>query len=116
MKKIISVHEYVLRRGVASTGFEGAIRDASRRGVLTLAGLEHAYLLKGLRGRRRGEYAAVWIYESPEAWEELWGPVEKPCGRDGYPRKWRIWEDEVLNPYLAEEPDKIAYTAYEELR
>ena len=115
MGKIVSVHEYVLRSGVAASEFEAAIRDAGRRRTLELAGLEQAYLLKGLRGRRRGEYAAVWVYQSLGAWEDLWGPVEQPHGRDRYPRNWRIWEDEVLEPYLAEEPDKIAYTAYTEL-
>lgn len=115
MGKILSVHEYVLRENVAPQEFETAVRSARKREVLKLAGLERAYLLKGLKGNRRGEYAAVWVYQSLDVWERLWGPVEQPHGRDTYPRNWRIWEDEILEPYLAQEPDKIAYTTYAEL-
>lgn len=115
MSRIISVHEYLLRRGAAATEFEAALRAARNRGLLTLPGLERSYLLKGLRGLRQDRYAAVWIYGSREAWERLWGPLEAPYGGDRYPHNWRVWEDEVLAPYLAEEPDEITYTAYREL-
>ena len=115
MGRIVSLHDYMLRPDVVPAEFEEAIRAARSRGVLALPGLDHPYLLKGLRGRRRDKYAAVWVYESLDAWENLWGPLAKPRGRDRYPRNWRIWEDEVLEPYLAEEPDKIVYTAYAEV-
>jgi hypothetical protein len=115
MSKIISVHEYALRESAESTEFEFAGREARERGLLKLPGLEQSYLLSAIKGTRRGEYAAVWIYESREAWEGLWGPSDQPFGRGDYPGDWRIWEDEVLRPFLVEEPDKIAYTAYEEL-
>jgi len=49
-----------------------AILCAKARGLLRLPGLVEYYLVKGIRGFRHGLYAAVWIYESKEAWESLW--------------------------------------------
>jgi hypothetical protein len=65
--------------------------------------------------RSRGRYAAVWIYESREAWQRLWGTPAEPRRFPDYPENWRIWEEEVLAPLLSEIPDAIAFTAYDEL-
>ncbi len=115
MSRIISVHEYRLSPSTDRNQFEQAIHKAERRGLLQLPGLLDHYLLRGIRGVRSGEYAAVWVYESRKAWNRLWGPVARPSPKQDYPSNWKLWEDEVLAPFLAEDPDHIAFTAYEQL-
>lgn len=115
MPRIISIHEYVLRPGADEGAFEDAFRAARERGLFQLPGLEECLLLRGIRGSRRGRYAAVWVYESREAWEALWGPVDRPTTKADYPESWKVWEDEVLAPFLVEDPDRITFTSYEEV-
>lgn len=115
MSRVISIHEYVLRSGVGEREFEEAISTAKSRGLLCLPGLVDYYLVKGIRGYRSGLYAAVWIYESKEAWEHLWGPVDRPRSKAEYPRNWKAWEEEVLSPLLDQDPDEIRFTSYLEL-
>lgn len=115
MSKVISIHEYVLRRGVDERDFEKAIQEAEERGLLDLPGLVEHHFVKGIRGSRSGFYAAIWVYESKEAWEDLWGRPEHPRGKEDYPENWKVWEDEILAPLLGEDPDRINFTAYEEL-
>ena len=115
MAKVISVHEYELRPGVPEADFERAIRDAERRGLLDLPGLVGHHFLKGLKGARRGAYAAVWIFESRQAWERLWGPLEAPRPAADYPENWKVWENEILAPLLAQDPDTIRFTSYQEI-
>ncbi|KPK82449.1 MAG: hypothetical protein AMS25_02405 [Gemmatimonas sp. SM23_52] len=115
MAKIVSIHEYHLKPGVETEQFEQALREASQRGLFELPGLVKHRFLKGIRGSRRGEYAALWVYESRAAWERLWGPVYRPRPKHDYPDNWRIWEDEVLAAFLDRDPDRIRFTAYEEL-
>lgn len=114
MTKIISVHEYRLRPTTDRNEFERAIRGAEQRGLVELPGLLDHYFLRGIRGARSGEYAAVWVYKSRRAWSQLWGSVAKPSHRQEYPRNWMIWENEVLAPFIAEDPDLITFTAYEQ--
>ncbi len=114
MTKIISIHEYVLKKGVNEKAFQEAIRSAVDQGLLRLPGLIEHHMVKGMRGSRAGAYAAVWIYEDRVAWERLWGPRENPKSRSEYPDNWRVWEDQVLAPFLNQDPDQITYTAYEE--
>ena len=78
MTRVISVHEYELKPGVTDAVFERAIRDAEQRGLFALPGLVEHYFLRGLKGQRRGRYAAIWIFDSADAWEALWGPVDDP--------------------------------------
>ena len=113
MARIISVHEYDLKPGSNPAQFEQALRDAEARGLFDLPGLVAHHVVKGVKGARRDAYAAVWIYESREAWERLWGTLEHPLERTEYPEKWRIWEEELLAPILSGHPDAIAFTAYE---
>ncbi len=115
MSKVISIHEYILKPGVSERQFEKAILNAKERGLLRLPGLVDYYLVKGIRGYRDGLYAAVWIYESKEAWEYLWGPIDQPISKADYPQNWKIWENEVLFPLLDQDPDKIKFTSYQEL-
>jgi hypothetical protein len=115
MGRIVSIHEYDLKPGVDVERFEQALRDADARGLLQLPGLVAHTFVKGAKGLRRGAYAALWIYESREAWERLWGTPEHPRLPQDYPETWKIWEGECLAPFLEGHPDAIRFTAYEEL-
>ncbi len=115
MAKVISVHEYALKPGVSPQKFERALQHAEGRGLLSLPGLAVYYFVKGIRGARRGAYTAIWIYESLEAWERLWGPVDAPYPPKKYPQNWKVWEEEILAPFLDRDPDRIHYTSYLEL-
>jgi hypothetical protein len=114
MARITSIHEYHLKPGAEAEQFERAIREARRRRLLKLPGLVEHHFLRRIRGTRGGEYAAVWVYESQAAWEKLWGPVDCLRPKHDYPENWKIWEDEVLAPFLDRDPDRIRFTAYEE--
>ncbi|UCF20335.1 MAG: hypothetical protein JSU87_02705 [Gemmatimonadota bacterium] len=114
MGRIISVHEYALAQGVTGERFESAVLRAREQGLLYLAGLSDHRFLRGIRGASRGSYGALWVYESKESWERLWGPADSPIDKSEYPVQWRIWEDEVLSPLLADDPDRIRFSAYEE--
>lgn len=115
MPGIFGIHEYVLKPAVDESEFEQALRRAEQRGLLKLPGLVNHYFLKGLKGHRRSCYAAIWVFESREAWERLWGTPERPLSKRDYPGNWKIWEDEVLAPFLDRDPDGIVFTDYEEL-
>ncbi len=115
MPRIISIHEYILKSGVDEQGFERAIREAEKRGLLRLPGLLEHHFVKGIRGLRKGCYAAIWVYESRKAWERLWGKPDRPPTKEEYPENWKVWEDQVLAPFLRQDPDRINFTAYEEL-
>ena len=116
MGRVVSIHEYELKPGINVEQFEQVLRDAKARGLLQLPGLVAHYLVKGTKGVRRGAYAAVWIYESREAWEHLWGTREHPRLPQDYPDTWRVWEQDLLAPFLRDHPDAISFTAYEELQ
>ena len=90
MARMISFHEYDLRPGSGAERFEQAFRAAEARGLFKLPGLTAHHFARGVKGARQDAYAAVWIYESREAWERLWGTLERPLGRAEYPEKWRI--------------------------
>lgn len=115
MTRVVSVHEYALKPGVEGKDLERAFREAEALGLFRLPGLIEHHLLRGIRGAREGRYAALWIYESREAWEALWGPVGEPVAAEAYPERWKRWEREMLAPLLAEAPDEIAFTSYEVL-
>jgi hypothetical protein len=115
MPRVISIHEYDLKPGAVEAAFERAILEAERRGLFALPGLVEHHFLKGIKGARKDGYTAVWIYESREAWERLWGSLEAPRRRAGYPKTWRMWENEILAPFLSQDPDTIRFTSYEEL-
>ncbi len=112
--RIVSVHEYELRDGVSEDQFLRTAKEAQSRGLFDLPGLIHYRLLRGVKGARRGSFAAIWVYESRTAWEALWGPPEAPKTRANYPPTWRVWEDELLAPLLKRDPDRVRYTSYEE--
>jgi hypothetical protein len=99
MTRVISVHEYILRTDVKEVDFENAVQEARRRGLLQFPGLEEYHFVRGIRGAQSGCYGTIWIYESREAWEMLWGSVGKPLSSKDYPEKWKVWEQEVLAPF-----------------
>ena len=115
MSKVISIHEYILKPDVDEKDFERTLNSAKESGLLKLPGLVDYYLVKGVRGSRKGSYAAIWIYESKEAWEKHWGPIENPISKNDYPENWKVWENEVLAPFLIQDPDEITFTSYQEL-
>jgi len=113
--RIVSIHEYELKPGIDAGTFERAIRAAEARGLLDLPGLVSHHFVKGIKGVRMGKYAAIWIYESRDAWQRIWGSPERPSAFHEYPKNWQIWEKEILTPFLTRLPDKVGFTAYEEL-
>jgi hypothetical protein len=115
MGRIISIHEYELKANTIESDFERSIIEAKKQGILQLPGLVDYYFVKGIRGFRNKKYAAIWIFEHREAWENLWGPVDHPRKKKDYPENWKIWEEKILTPYLICDPDKIVFTSYEEI-
>ena len=115
MARVISVHEYEMKPGVEDADFERAIHDAEERGLFDLPGLTGYYFLKGFKGQRRGAYAALWIFESIEAWEKVWGPVGRPRPAEEYTATWKVWEREILTFFLTQDPDTIRFTTYAEI-
>lgn len=114
--RIVSIHEYPLRDDVTDAQFERALARAEDRDLFRLPGLRDHLFLKGIRGTRSGGYTALWIWESEAAWAALWGPRGEPVPPEDYPDRWRVWEEEILRPLLAGDPDRIRFTAYEEIR
>jgi hypothetical protein len=54
------------------------------------------------------------VYENRGAWEQLWGTPDRPKKKIEYPENWRKWE-KILEPFLAQDPDEIYFTAHEEV-
>lgn len=114
MSRVVSVHEYELAEGVDGESFERVVSDAESRDLFDLPGLVDYRFLRGIKGPRTGRYTALWCYESREAWRDLWGPPDDPVPPAEYPERWREWES-LLDPLLADDPDEIWFTSYEEL-
>lgn len=112
---IVSIHRYELAESTTDREFRDAVREAERRELFDLPGLVEYRFLRGIRGDRDGEFAALWRYGSREAWRDLWGPVGDPVETHEYPETWRIWEEELLAPLVRGNPDEIEFTAYEVL-
>jgi hypothetical protein len=114
MGRVISIHEYQLKPGVSDALFEHAVVAARERGLLNLPGLIESRFLRRIRGSGGARYSAIWIYESKDAWEKLWGKIGHPSTKDRYPENWRIWENEVLARLLDRDPDRIEFSTNEE--
>lgn len=111
---VVSVHHYELAESADPSDFLDAVEEAVNRGLFeNIPGLVEYRIGHGIRGNRAGKFAAVWIYESREAWADVWGPAGDPVTKTEYPDDWLTWENELLNPLLAEDPDTIEYTSYE---
>lgn len=109
---IVSIHEYILNERSEPEDFKSAVTEAENRELFNLPGLVAYQFLYGIKGSNREQFAAIWEYESREAWEALWGSPDEPISEEEYPEKWRVWEDELLAPLLNVEPDNIRYTSY----
>lgn len=105
----------MLKSEIDDEQFEQALGIAQERALFHLPGLADYHIVKGIKGSRKGCYTDIWIYESREAWEALWGPVDEPRNKHEYPANWQVWENELLAPLLSQEPDTITFTSYEEL-
>ncbi len=114
MGKVISIHEYELKPDIKASEFEHALHIAEDQDLFQLPGLIGHHFIKGVKGSRLGQYTAIWVYESRGAWEELWGTPDRPKEKLEYPENWRKWE-EMLKPFLSDDPDEITFTAYEEI-
>ena len=111
---LVSIHHYELAPDASATDFREAVRTAERRDLFDLPGLVDYRFLRGIKGARRGQFTALWYYESRDAWEAIWGTVEDPVPPAEYPDGWQAWE-ELLEPILASDPDAIDFTTYEVL-
>ena len=110
---IVSIHHYELAESATDQEFHDAIREAERQGLFDLPGLVEYRFLRGIKGTRKDGYTALWMYESRQAWQALWGPSEDPVSQGEYPDKWKQWEEELLAPLIPGNPDNIDYTSYE---
>src|SRR5215467_6780319 len=117
MARMISVHEYELRPGTDPERFEQILRDAEALGLFDLPGLVSHHLVKGVKGVRRDAYAAIWVYESREVWERLWGTPEHPKTLAEYPEQWGFGkissccQSSVLTPTRSGSPRTRSYNS-----
>ena len=114
MPDVISVHKYKLKEDVPLEAFLQVIAQAEDKNLFQIPGLMGYHFLMGIKGERIGCPAAIWVYESRETWESLWGTVERPNQPQAYPEKWQQWEA-LLEPLLMDHPDEISFTSYEVL-
>jgi hypothetical protein len=49
--------------------------------------------VRGIKGPRADQLSAIWIYESREAWEALWGTVDRPKRKQEYPSKCAFFNE-----------------------
>jgi hypothetical protein len=111
---VVSIHHYELAESADRSDFRDAVSEAVSRGLFeAIPGLVEFRIGHGIKGARTGKFAAVWIYEDTAAWVDVWGPADDPVPKSDYPDPWRTWEDELLAPVLADDPDRIEYTSYE---
>jgi|SRR5262245_13712858 len=97
MARTISVHEYELKPGTDPERFEQTLRDAEALGLFDLPGLISHHFVKGVKGARRDAYAAIWVYESRDVWERLWGTPEHPKTPAEYPEAVEALGKSVLD-------------------
>lgn len=111
---IVSVHHYELAESADESDFRDAVEEAVDRELFeNVPGLVEFRIGRGIRGARTGKFVAIWTYESRDAWTDVWGEAGDPIPKSDYPQEWLVWEDELLDPVLAEDPDEIDYTSYE---
>lgn len=115
MSRVVSIHNYQLKKDVEMETFSQAIGEAHDHHLFDLPGLESFRFLHGIKGENQGLWTAIWVYSSRKAWEKIWGGPTAPKSREEYPDRWRRWEDEYLAPLLSEDPDRIDFTAYDEI-
>lgn len=111
---MVSIHQYELADSATPSDFRDAVAAAVDQNVFdAIPGLVEYRIGRGIKGSRTDQFAAVWVYESKASWEAVWGSVDDPVSKSAYPDAWLRWEDELLDPVLANDPDNIEYTSYE---
>ena len=112
MPRVVAVHELDLKPGVDRTEFERVVRREVADLGRHMPGLVERRFLVGYRAARKGEFAMLWVFESPAALEALFGTETDPRpGPDAFVRY-----EAAIGPYLAApRPDLIRYTDYLEL-
>lgn len=103
---IYAVHEHELLPDVDLAAYEHDV--AAAIGKMQVPGLLQAIHLKGIGGKRPGNYAVLWLFESAAALTRNFGT---PAARK-FPPDWLYYEHEVLTKYLDRHPDTIDYTDY----
>ena len=115
MARVISIHEYDLKPGVDLAALRARYPRRGAARPFRPRGPRRASFLRGIKGARRDAYSAVWVFESREVWEKLWGTPEAPRPPAEYPKEWAVWENDILAPFLVRHPDTTRFTSYEEL-
>jgi hypothetical protein len=108
MPKVFGYHEFDLREGADEKEFEEDISKSIAE--IKLPGLIDKFFVKGVRGKRRGKYAVIWVFESLEAIESLWGTEDDP--KPG-PDIFLDYEEKVLGPYIDRPAQQIVWSDYE---
>jgi hypothetical protein len=104
---VICIHEHELRPDVHVQQYENEVSAALQK--MNIPGLSRAYHLKGFKGERKGRYAVLWVFESPEAIEDNFGTPAHPR----WPTDWLFYENEILAKHLTCHPDAIFFTDYQ---
>jgi hypothetical protein len=112
MARIVALHELDLKPGVDRREFERAVRAATAGLEREMPGLVERMFLLGYKAARKGEYAMLWVFESRDALEALFGTEDEPSpGPAAFVRY-----EAAIAPYLsAPRPDLIRFTDYEEI-
>lgn len=103
---IYAIHEHELLPDVDLAAYEHDVAAAIRK--MQVPGLLQAVHLKGIGGKRPGQYAVLWLFESADALTRNFGTPEARK----FPPDWLYYENEVLTKYLDRHPDTIDYTDY----
>ena len=103
---VYSLHEHELRAGVDVAQYEREVAEAIAQ--IKIAGLLHAYHLKGFKGEREGRYGVLWVFASKEAIAENFGTLDNPK----WPEAWLHYENDVLAKFLDRHPDTVDFTDY----
>ena len=112
MPRVVAVHELELRRDADRAEFERVVRREIAGLGRHMPGLVERRFLIGYKAARKGEYAMLWVFETADALEALFGTESDP--RPG-PEAFRRYEA-AIGPYLAApRPDLIRYTDYLEI-
>jgi hypothetical protein len=112
MARIVAVHELDLKPGVDRAEFEWVVREATVGLEREMPGLQQRLFLRGYKAARKGEYAMLWVFESRDALEAMFGTEDDPKpGPEAFVRY-----EAAIGPYLAAaRPDLIRFTDYEEI-
>ena len=113
MARVISVHEYELKPA-SRKPLSSAPCMTPNAAVSSTSRAHRPPFPSRPEGSTARAYTAIWIFESREAWERLWGTVEAPRPPSEYPELENLG-DRILASFLTQDPDTIRFTSYEEV-